>query len=190
MNIGVLGGTFNPVHNGHLHIAESACKEIPLDRLLWVPTALPPLKPQEKLIDVKLRYEMVRLAIQGYPQWEVCDLELDSTKPSYTVHTLEKLSKGLSGSDKLYLIIGSDNLAQFPQWKESSRILKLAEVVAMTRPGYSLRFAQGPMRLIPIRAVNVSSSKIRKAVAAGSSVQGMAPEAVRRFIEEKRLYAD
>lgn len=190
MNIGILGGTFNPVHNGHLHIAESACREIPLDRLLWVPTALPPLKPQEKLIDVKLRYEMVRLAIQGYPQWEVCGMELDSTKPSYTVHTLEKLSKGLSGSDKLYLIIGSDNLAQFPQWKESSRILKLAEVVAMTRPGYSLRFAQGPMRLIPIRAVNVSSSKIRKAVAAGSSVQGMAPEAVCRFIEEKKLYAD
>ncbi len=188
MNIGILGGTFNPIHNGHIHLAESACREIPLERLIWIPTAISPLKSEEALLDAKQRYQMVQLAIKGYPNWEVSDIELDPTKPSYTVDSLEQLAKRFPPPHKLYLVIGSDNLVQFPQWKESSRILKLAEVVAMTRHGYSLRFAQGPTRLIPIRPMNISSSRIRKEIQAGNSIQGMVPEAVLEFIKKGGLY--
>ena len=189
MNIGILGGTFNPIHNGHLHIAEAACKEIPLDRLIWILTALPPLKTEERLLDVQLRRGMVRLAIQGRDHWELSDLESDESKPSYTVDSVEWLSKKFPRPQhKLYLLIGSDKLTEFPSWKDSARILKLTEVVAMTRPGYSLRLAQGPMRLIPISPLNISASKIRKLIQQGQSVKGMVPELVREYIEKRGLY--
>ncbi len=189
MNIGILGGTFNPIHNGHLHIAEAACKEIPLDRLIWILTALPPLKTEGGLLDVQLRRGMVRLAIQGRDHWELSDLESDESKPSYTVDSVEWLSKKFPRPQhKLYLLIGSDKLTEFPSWKDSARILKLAEVVAMTRPGYSLRLAQGPMRLIPISPLNISASKIRKLIQQGQSVKGMVPELVREYIEKRGLY--
>ena len=189
MNIGILGGTFNPIHNGHLHIAEAACKEIPLDRLIWILTALPPLKTEGGLLDVQLRRGMVRLAIQGRDHWELSDLESDESKPSYTVDSVEWLSKKFPRPQhKLYLLIGSDKLTEFPSWKDSARILKLAEVVAMTRPGYSLRLAQGPMRLIPISPLNISASKIRKLIQQGQSVKGMVPELVREYIEKRGIY--
>lgn len=190
MNIGVLGGTFNPVHNGHLHIAELACKEIPLDRLIWVPTAVSPFKSDAKLLEIGLRYQMVQKAINGRPGWEMSDAECDPARPSYTVETLERLAVRFPNPHQLYLIIGSDNLILFPKWKEASRILKLAEVVAMTRPRFSLRAARGPMRLIPIMGIDISSSKIRKAIQAGESIRGMVPETVEKFIQEKRLYSD
>lgn len=188
MNVGVLGGTFNPIHNGHLHIAREACKEIPLDRLVWIPTAVPPFKSEEKLADIQLRCQMVQLAIQGETDWEISDLELDTANPSHTIDSLEQISKRFSPPHKLYLIIGADNLTQFPRWKEAVRILKLAEVVAMTRIGYSLRFAQGPMRLIPIQPMNVSSAKIRKLLQSGQPITGLVPEPVERVIREKGLY--
>ncbi|MBI1976448.1 MAG: nicotinate (nicotinamide) nucleotide adenylyltransferase [Candidatus Omnitrophica bacterium] len=189
MNIGVLGGTFNPIHEGHLHLAREACREIPLDRLIWVPTAVSPFKSQEKLLDAEMRYEMVRLAIQGDPRWEISDLELKTDSPSYTVETLEELTKRFPPSEhKLYLIIGSDHLEHFPEWKNASRILKLAEVVAMTRPGFSLRAARGPMRLIPITGVNISSSKIRKELKAGNSIEKLVPAPAAEYIQRKGLY--
>lgn len=189
MNIGVLGGTFNPIHNGHLYLAREACKEIPLDRLIWVPTGVSPFKTEEELLDVEMRYEMVRLAVGGEPGWEVSDLEFKKDRPSYTVDTLEELRKRFPAPEHtLYLIIGSDHLAHFPEWKEASRILRLAEVVAMTRPGFSLRAARGPMRLIPTAGVNVASSKIRKEIKAGGPIEKWVPAPVAEYIQKKGLY--
>ncbi|MFA6600455.1 MAG: nicotinate-nucleotide adenylyltransferase [Candidatus Omnitrophota bacterium] len=211
--IGILGGTFDPVHCGHLALARSARGQYRLDRLLFVPAFMPPHKIGICEITAPAhRYRMVELAIGGEPDFEVCDVEFTREGPSYTVETLELLKRRFPGSE-WFLILGEDNLRNMDRWKDPDRIRAAATVLAAKRPGAEtqwFRHARGDLRSpssqagaaaggtadegpgvqwIRMEACPVSASKIRETLRGGGSPgPHELPTAVEDYIRRQKLY--
>lgn len=212
MKIGILGGTFNPIHYGHLHIAEEVMAACALDEVWFVPTCQPPHKDLAAEIPFALRLEMVKAAISGHQGFVACDLEGRRGGVSYSVTTLELLHEKFPGSE-FYFIMGLDSFREIGSWKNYPRIFELAHVVVTARPGFS-----GDLRgLLPVAIADrfcydavaeklrhdagfsvifishtsrdISSTDIRRAVASGESLDGLVPSAVRDLIRRHRLYA-
>lgn len=141
MRIGLLGGTFNPIHNGHLYIAEEVRKKLYLDRILFIPSGTPPHKKEKTIPPAKHRLEMTRLALLGHPDFELCEIEVKRPGKSYSVETLSEL-KRLHPHDRLFFIIGMDAFVDLPTWREPERLLSLCDFVIVTRPGHP--FSQFP----------------------------------------------
>ncbi|HLZ94769.1 MAG TPA: nicotinate-nucleotide adenylyltransferase [Candidatus Dormibacteraeota bacterium] len=195
MRLGILGGTFDPVHNGHVAVAEAAADCAQLDELVFVPTGSPPHRPPAEATPAQ-RLEMCKLAIAGDPRFAVSDVEVTREGPSYTVDTLLAL-RGANPHAELFLVLGWDAASQLRSWHRPDEVLALAPIVAVSRPG---RAAPGeselksagldPRRIIlcarPTPAV--SGSEIRRALAAGRSIGGMVPPAVERYISAHHLY--
>jgi nicotinate-nucleotide adenylyltransferase len=180
MRLGVMGGTFDPVHVGHVAAARAAATRIALDRVLFVPAGQPPHKAGHATPEQ--RYEMTRLAIAGEPGFAASRIELDRPGPSYTVDTLRALR-----GPELFFICGADAIRDLPTWHEWEELPKLATFVAVTRPGVAP--PEVPCATyIEIPGVDVSSSAIRERVAAGLPIDGMVAPAVARYIHEHRLY--
>ena len=135
MDIGIFSGSFNPVHIGHLALANYLCEYQGLDEIWFMVTPHNPLKEETLLMDDALRLKLVRLAIAGYPKFRASDFEFHLPRPSYTVHTLDKLKEAYP-QDTFHLIIGADNWALFPRWYQSERILAENHVLVYPRPGY------------------------------------------------------
>ncbi len=199
MNIGVLGGTFDPIHVGHLLVAEEARAKLELAEVLFVPAGEPWLKANNAISPAKHRVEMVRLAIAGKPYFKLSTMEIERAGPTYTVDTIAELGAQLGAGDELFFILGWDNLNQLPRWREPSRLVKLCRLVIVPRvdspipdlgsleaaiPGLSRRV----IRLDEPR-IDVNASEIRRMVAKGLSIHKLVPEAVERYIREQRLYA-
>ena len=186
MRLGVYGGAFDPPHLGHLVAASDACDALALDRLLWIPSAVHPLKPVRTAADVRL--EMVRAAIQGDPRFRADDLELRRTGPSYTVDTLRAL-RAREPDAELFFLVGADNLAELPRWREPGEIARLATLAVVGRAGETLP-PDGPYPAVAVQItrVDVSSTQLRRRVAAGQTLRYLVPEAVRAVIERERLY--
>jgi nicotinate-nucleotide adenylyltransferase len=202
MRLGVFGGTFDPVHLGHLILAEQCREQGRLDRVLFVPAARPPHKQDRPLTPFERRAEMLALAIAGQPAFQIDELEKDRPGPSYTVDTLTDLKKR-DPQAEFFLIIGSDTLVDLPLWYQPARILELAGLLVVPRPGFAmlppdeirkslhlpadfpLRFQQCGMPLIEI-----SSRDLRQRLAAGRSVRYLVPRAVEAYIADKGLYRD
>jgi nicotinate-nucleotide adenylyltransferase len=194
--IGVLGGTFDPIHNGHLALAGAARQQLALDRVIYVPAGVPWRKAGRRITPAQHRLEMVRLAVAGDPAAEVSTIELDREGPSYTAETLDALARKHSGAE-LYFIIGEDALADLPNWRRPDEIIRLAELAVARRPG---RASGGDerWRAIPgideriawldMEPVTISASDIRKRMAAGEPVDGMLPPAVEAYIRKHGLY--
>jgi nicotinate-nucleotide adenylyltransferase len=187
MRIGILGGTFNPIHIGHLILAEETREKIGLDRIIFVPAYLPPHKEDSDIAQAKQRLVMVKLAIQGNPNFAVSDLEIKRDGRSYTIDTIKEL-KGLYSRDELYFIIGSDLLEYLDEWKDLDEILKLVKFIVATRPGYALDKIPSHIATIPIRAVDISGFEIRKAIKESKSFRYLVPQAVYDYIKKERLY--
>jgi nicotinate-nucleotide adenylyltransferase len=196
MRIGVLGGTFDPVHEGHLAAAEAAIGCARLDRVLFVPAAQPPHRPPA-IVPAEERLEMCRLATKGRAQFAVTDMELSRGGPSYTVDTLSELRR-LHPGDELFLILGWDAARLFPSWRRPEEVRVLASIVVIGRPGSEapreadLKPAglEGEGVVLCLEPTpDISSSEIRRALAAGESIAGLVPEAVERYITAHRLYA-
>ncbi|HEY0021136.1 MAG TPA: nicotinate-nucleotide adenylyltransferase [Longimicrobium sp.] len=186
MRLGVYGGAFDPPHLGHLTAASDACDALGLDRLLWIPSAVHPLKPVRTAPE--LRLEMVRAAIQGDPRFAADDLELRRTGPSYTVDTLRALRQREPGA-ALFFVTGADNLADLPRWREPDQIARLATLAVMSRAGDQLSADPAfPAVPVPVTRVDLSSTEVRRRVAAGLSIRYLVPEAVREVIARERLY--
>ncbi len=186
MRLGVYGGAFDPPHLGHLVAASDACDALALDRLLWIPSAVHPLKPVRTAPRVRL--EMVRAAIQGDPRFQADDLELRRTGPSYTVDTLRALRAREPGAE-LFFLTGADNLADLPRWREPEEIARLATLAVVSREGEALPPEPAyPAVAVAVTRVDVSSTEVRRRVAAGRSIRYLVPEAVRAVIERERLY--
>ena len=186
MRLGVYGGAFDPPHLGHLVAASDACGTLGLDLLLWIPSAVHPLKAVRTAADVRL--QMVRAAIQGDPRFAADDLELRRTGPSYTVDTLRELRAREPGAE-LFFVTGADNLAELPRWREPDEIARLATVAVVSRAGEALPAdAPFPAVAVPVARMDVSSTDIRRRVAAGLSIRYLVPDAVRAVIERERLY--
>jgi nicotinate-nucleotide adenylyltransferase len=191
VRIGVLGGTFDPPHVGHLLLASDARDALSLDRLIFVPAGSQPFKvnappvasPQDRL-------EMVRIAVADDASYTVDDAEISRKGLSYTVDTLEHLSTRYPGA-KLFLLLGEDSVASFDQWRDPQRIRELASLAAMRRDDASDRGVKSlPSGVVELsaRRVDISSTEIRKRLRAGKSIKGFVPEGVERFIEARGLY--
>ncbi len=198
MNIGVLGGTFDPIHNGHIAVAEEVKSRLSLAEVLFVPAGQPWLKEGTPLLAAEHRVQMVRLAISGRPCFRIVTLEVDRGGPSYTVDTIAELQTRLSAGDELYFILGWDNLTQLPRWREPSQMVKMCRLVAVPRPGYPLPDLKAIEAVIPGLSqslivldkpvVDISATEIRSRVAQGLSVRHLVPEPVDEYIRQHKLY--
>lgn len=196
MRLGIMGGTFDPVHLGHIHIARAAMREAELGEMLFLPDGDPPHKlPGAKGED---RLEMVRLAIEGLPGFRVSDMELKRQGKTYSVDTLEELLREDPGRE-LYYIIGSDTLLLFPTWKTAWKVAGLCRMLVAARPGNDLDEIRWYQRkffaeygllsdLLPEPGPDISSTDIRSRVREGKPVSGLVPDQVERYIREKGLY--
>jgi nicotinate-nucleotide adenylyltransferase len=190
--IGIYGGTFNPPHLGHMIVADHVAHELQLDRVLFVPSYISPHKRSGEEHAAEHRLAMVRLAVEGHPCFEVCDIEVQRKGASFTIDTLREL-RGLYPPDQFFLLIGADNLREFVTWKSHDQIPELASVVAMTRPGYEV--AEGvpkPAGMISMEvpSIQISSSEIRKRVREGRNVSFFLQVSVLHYIKSNGLYLD
>jgi nicotinate-nucleotide adenylyltransferase len=188
VRLGVYGGAFDPPHLGHLVAASDACDALGLDRLLWVPSAVHPLKAVGTAALVRL--EMVAAAVRDDPRFEADGLELRRTGPSYTVDTLREL-RAREPDAELVFLTGADNLAELPRWREPDEIARLATLAVVSRAGETLP-PDGPYPAVAVTVtrVDLSSTQIRRRVAAGQSIRYLVPEAVRAVIQREGLYRD
>ena len=198
MNIGVMGGTFDPIHNGHLIVAEEARTRLNLAAVLFVPAGQPWLKPASPISPAEHRVEMVRLAIADKPYFKLSTMEIERAGPSYTVDTIAELLGQLDAGGELFLILGWDSLAELPQWHEPSRLIEMCHLVAVPRPGYSPPRLKSLEHAIPGLSqrvmlmdkpeIDISASAIRDRIARELSIRHLVPEPVNRYIKQHRLY--
>jgi len=217
MRIGLLGGTFNPIHNGHLYIAEAVEKKLHLNRILFIPSGNPPHK-KEAVPPAAHRLEMTRLALLNHPNFELCEIEVKRPGKSYSVETVSEL-KRLYPQDRLFFIIGTDAFLDLPTWREPERLLSLCDFVVVTRPGHPLSELPNlgllqkinPGRLLELdrqeegivtisvtseRSIHfisippspISASDIRNRFAAGRETKNLLPEPVASYIIKNNLY--
>jgi len=198
MKIGVIGGTFDPIHNGHIAVAGEAGIQLALSEVLFIPAGQPWLKADREITPAEHRVEMVWLAIAGNSHFKLSTMEIERPGPSYTTETLTELRCQLGSEDELYFIIGMDDLVQLSRWKDPEKLVKLCFVVVAPRPGYEppeleslekdipglsprVTFMNGPQ-------LDVSASEIRGRVAKGLSIGHLVPESVNRYIKQQGLY--
>jgi nicotinate-nucleotide adenylyltransferase len=215
--LGILGGSFNPIHLGHLILAETAREALRLERVIFVPAKLPPHKRAAALAGGADRLAMVRLAIAGNPALAVSDIELRRPGVSYSVDTVRALRQKFGAGTEIYFLIGMDTVAELTGWREIARLARLCKFVPLSRPvlsiaeGPVLSIAEGPphaapdaaalkravgrgcarailKRALPMPLIGISSSEIRRRIAEGRTIRYLVPDAVAAYIRRKRLY--
>jgi len=200
VRVGIFGGTFDPVHVGHLIMAEQCREQVNLDQVLFVPAARPPHKQDYPTTSFARRVEMLELALAGQPAFQIEQLEKDRPGPSYTADTLEELRQS-EPEQELFLILGSDCVVDLPNWHEPQRVLDLATLLIVTRPGSAsnvdLRSALGISPNAPVKfqmvdspLIEISSSDVRRRVRERRSIRYLVPRAVECYLEAHGLYKD
>ena len=188
--LGLFGGTFDPIHTGHVIAAESVHDQLALDEMWFIPARVPPHK-EAPAISAEDRFAMVEAALQDHPAFTASRLDLDRPGPSYAEDTLDAV-RNLRPNDELYYIIGADMLRDLHTWRHPDRIVTLAHFVAVARPGDALDTGHSAVaarvELLHTRLIDISSSDIRTRVAAGKSIRYLVPSGVAAYIEEYRLY--
>jgi nicotinate-nucleotide adenylyltransferase len=198
MRIGILGGTFNPIHLGHLIIAQDAMEQVGLDRVKFIPSATPPHKTPDHLVAAKHRLRMVKLAIRGNERFEADDMEIKRAGKSYSVDTLTTLRRRHPQSE-FYFIIGSDSLRELHLWRDISGLAKLCTFVTVARPGFkpehALKAKVDPAlvrkiqrHIIHAHLCDIASRDIRARVARRQPIHYLVPDAVGRYIARHKLY--
>ena len=191
MKIAIFGGTFDPVHHAHLITVEYVRLDQRLDRILFVPSLISPHKQNEPVSDAADRLAMLREAVKGNQAFEVSDMEIKRGGVSYTVDTVRAIAED-NPKDQLFLLIGSDNLAEFHTWRDPAEILRMARLIALRRPGYAEDHSGNPLLkdviMCDVPGLDISSTNIRHRVAEGMSISLMVPEGVEKYISEHGLY--
>jgi nicotinate-nucleotide adenylyltransferase len=198
MRVGIFGGTFDPIHLGHLAVARSIQSSLGLDNVVFVPAGQPWLKADTPVSRVEDRVQMLRLALARRRALELSTLEADRPGPSYTVDTMETLQRQLGSSADLFFLLGSDALMDIAKWKEPQRLIQLCQLVAFARPGFGLPTMEALEVAVPgismrvvfaeVPQVNIRATDIRRRIAEGRSIQRLVPRAVERYILEHGLY--
>jgi len=199
--VGLYGGSFNPIHHGHLIVARAVAEWLQLDRVILLPSARPPHKADRQLLDAKHRAEMVRLAITRDALFEFSDYDLTRDGPSYTIDTVTHFGELLGPHVELHWIIGADSLAELTTWYRVSDLVDTCRIVTAARPGWDvidwtpLRAVLSDAQVAALQAgilqtlqVDISSTDIRRRVTVGKSIRYLVPDAVREYIETKALY--
>lgn len=196
MRLGVFGGTFDPVHMGHLIAAEDARAAMRLDEVLFVPAGEPWFKSYRRVTPARHRLAMVRLAVRDNPRFGVSDMEIRREGPSYTIDTLAELRR-VRPDAEMFVILGVDALREIDRWRQPRRLFQMATVVGMARPGASLDVsvlnaaipgASDRIRLVDSALIDISGTDIRRRVADGASIRYRVPPAVERYIRDHSLY--
>lgn len=192
--IGVMGGTFDPIHLGHLMIAEAVWNEYRLDKILFIPSANPPHK-SNVLTSAKHRFNMALLATCSNPHFEVSSIEMERKGPSYTVDTIKELKQIYGPKAELYFIIGADSIKELPTWHNIDELLTLCHFVATRRPGYEpdLKLVEedykdADIRVLETPELEISSTDIRRRIKKGYSIQYITTEQVQQYIRKEGLY--
>jgi nicotinate-nucleotide adenylyltransferase len=212
---GLFGGTFDPIHLGHLRAAEEIREELSLDRIIFIPAAIPPHKDKTHITPSRHRLEMLMLAVSDNHSFEICDYELKKTTTSYTVETLRFMNAAHRDSE-FYFIVGNELFSEIETWKEYNALFKLSNFVVITRPGYSggsseklplalkndfsyykenanvISYKDQSSKIIAytkIRGLEISSSEIRHYVMSGKSIKYLVPAAVEKYVLENNIYS-
>ena len=189
--IGIMGGTFDPIHNGHLVAASEVADRFTLDEVLFVPTGQPWQKVERAVSRAEDRYLMTVVATASNPRFSVSRVDIDRGGPTYTVDTLSELHDALPDAE-LFFITGADALAQILSWKDSDELFGLAQFIGVTRPGYELSESGLPadrVALMEVPAMAISSTDCRDRVHAGEPVWYLVPDGVVQYISKHHLYA-
>lgn len=190
MKIGILGGSFDPLHKGHLTLARESEKQFHLDKILFVPALLPPHKEGDSdLTPAPLRARMIELAIQGEATWELSDIELRRPGVSYTVETLRELRRDYPAPHQLFFIAGADSFLDLTRWKDPEEIVRLSEWIVAPRPSFPLP-PKLPDRfyLLNIPPMEISASELRERIERGDDISRWVPEKVRDYLQRMNLY--
>jgi nicotinate-nucleotide adenylyltransferase len=189
MKIGLFGGSFDPVHLGHLLVAQAAVEELGLDRLFFIPTAQSPFKPENKHTVAPIRLQLLRLALAGKTNCEIDEQEIRRGGVSYTIETLRDYARHFPRAELFYLI-GVDNVAKLQEWREANELARLAQFVAIPRPGQTPVNFPPPFRGRMLKGFpsGISSSQIRTRVKAGLSIDSLVPPPVAEAISAAKLY--
>ncbi len=201
MRVGVMGGTFDPIHLGHLVTAEAVRHRFGLEQVVFVPTGRPPHKRESDVSNAEHRYVMTFLAVVGNPQFSVSRIEIDRLGYSYTFDTMLALGEVYGAGCELYFITGADVMRDIHTWHRAEGLLTLCHFVAASRPGYTLSdyIAQtnlekfrgsGHIHLLEVPAMAISSTDLRRRVRMGEPIRYLVPEAVENYIREHRLYLE
>ena len=213
--IGLFGGTFNPIHLGHLRAAEEISDFYALDQVIFIPSSYPPHKKKEGILPSRLRAEMVRLAVADNPRFTLSEAELDRPGKSYSIETIEYFRGQMGTGTQLYFIVGLDAFLEINTWKEYASLFGLCHFVVMTRPGLEKKFSREhlPVELadefcydtpkggyahtsgflvypVEITGLDISSTRIREFLRKGNSIRYLVPPAVEAFIQTNHLYRD
>jgi len=217
LKTGIFGGTFNPVHNGHLRSAEEAREMLELDRIIFMPCHLPPHKEADDIVPGGRRTDMLELAVKGNPHFEISDMELKRGGKSYSIETLRELKRIHGDSEELFFIIGTDSFVELRIWRDYSGLFAMTNFIVVARPGYMDSIEkENPVELLPVdiqadfcydsqsrflrhksgrviyfletSLLDISSTSIRNKVSHGLSIRYLVPPAVERLIKEKSLY--
>lgn len=196
--IGIMGGTFNPIHYGHLLLAESAREVFELDKVLFMPSGDSYMKDTSTILDGEVRLQMLKLAIEDNPYFEISRIELDRTGPTYTRDTLAQL-QNQNNEDSYFFIMGADSLLMLESWKDPEFILHNCTIAVAVRgtgtaekiekiAGHLIYEYQADIRILPVRYIDISSSDIRDNLKKKASIRYMLPEKVEAYIQENELY--
>ena len=186
--IGILGGTFNPIHIGHLAIAQMAADKMCLEKVIFVPCNIPPHKNPGHVASSKDRFKMVRLAIKGNPLFEISDYEIKKAGPSYTIETLRYFKKVYNQGIKLFFIIGGDTLPQLRKWRYIGDIVNIATFIVVNRPGRFRKTSDIPHYSVSMPGIEISSSYVRQCIFQKKTIKYFVPENVAQYIKKHQLY--
>lgn len=186
-HVGIMGGTFDPIHCGHLLAAEQAREQAMLDEVWFMPTHIPPHKSREGLTPAHHRLRMVELAVADHPAFRVCDEELKREGPSFTYDTMLRLTEKFPAY-RFSFIIGADMVNTLPQWNHYEELIGLVRFIGLARPGSRLKRENEHVTYVEMPVWDISSTLIRSKVAAGKSIRYLVPDAVARYIKENGFY--
>lgn len=198
--IGILGGTFDPIHIGHLIVAETVVQECSLDKVVFIPTGIPPHKSNYKVTSSNFRYDMLKIAIEGNESFDVSTMEIDRQGITYTIDTLQAISREPYGGDTLNFIIGGDTLMEVGGWKDAAKVVKLCRLIVYQRPGFNeekvMKEAERLRRLLGASVIfvngpllEISSTEIRQRIKKGKSIRYLVPQKVEEYIYSHNLYS-
>lgn len=188
MRLGVLGGTFNPVHLGHLRLAEEAMRQLMLDKVIFVPAYVSPFASIDDSAPAQDRLAMLKKALKTFNFFEVSTYELDKKDTSYAIDTIKHFKKCLKANDSLYFIAGGDIADRLNEWKDIGELCELCTFVIAKRSGFNKIFNVNAVKYINIDAIDISSSEIRDLIKNNDDFKSMVPPEVFKYINEKKLY--
>ncbi len=193
MKVGLLGGSFDPAHNAHIKLARWTIENLCLDKIIFIPAAIPPHKQDAQLTAAKHRLKMLELALKKYPEMTISDIEIKRQGVSYTIDTILAIKSEL-GLDKnhLYLLIGADNFIDFQSWKRPNEIMENCQIAVYRRPNVKLSDVENnfesTVMLLYTPLINISSTEIRERIKQGKPINHLVPKEVDKYIQEHNLY--